>query len=224
VEPRYRIRDGIGFCRFDDRTIILDVEADRYWQLGPGAGAILEQIEKTGMPGVAPGRLEHLEHLKLVEPLGRAHRADTPRLPLPRPSASAVEASPERSATGWFSGAEVLLFTIAARSALKALPLKSVLHRTVARRRATRPGRQAPSLASVARSFHEKRQLVPLRPACLSDSIAFLWFASRRGHAPRLVFGVEAYPFAAHCWAQEGELVLTDALEHATMFKPILIL
>ncbi|MFX7883059.1 lasso peptide biosynthesis B2 protein, partial [Acinetobacter baumannii] len=62
------------------------------------------------------------------------------------------------------------------------------------------------------------------RPLCLPDSIAFLRFAIRRGYAPRLVFGVEAFPFTAHCWVQDGSVVLTDALDHASRFKPILVI
>jgi len=65
---------------------------------------------------------------------------------------------------------------------------------------------------------------VPLAPLCLPDTIAFLRFAARRGCFPRLVFGVEAWPFAAHCWAQADDIVLTDALHHARSFSPILVL
>ena len=44
MQQRYRIADGIGFCRFEGRTIVLDITADRYWQLGEDAGRILETV------------------------------------------------------------------------------------------------------------------------------------------------------------------------------------
>ena len=81
----------------------------------------------------------------------------------------------------------------------------------------------APSLADLALRFDRVRRLAPVKPRCLPDSIAFLRYTARYGYAPRLVFGVTAHPFAAHCWVQDDACVLNDALDHALQFFPILI-
>jgi hypothetical protein len=36
------------------------------------------------------------------------------------------------------------------------------------------------------------------------------------------VFGVQARPFAAHCWVQKGEVVFNDTVEHVSGYTPIM--
>jgi hypothetical protein len=48
--------------------------------------------------------------------------------------------------------------------------------------------------------------------------------ARRAGIRPTLVFGVSADPFAAHCWVQLDDIVLTGDLDTARQFTPILAL
>lgn len=225
----YRIRDGIGFVCFEGRTIILDVTADRYWQLGADAGAALEALRSGATDRIDAQALARLRALGFVEPAV----ATDPVLsgltvpaqgPLPPPSGSLLEGPilPRRGDV-WAAG-EITLLAFTARAVLRARPLAAVLDRIVTQRTRTRAREDGPGLDILAQRFARLRRLVPLRPLCLPDSLAFLWFVIRRGHAPRLVFGVEAFPFTAHCWVQDGSLVLTDALDHASRFRPILVL
>ncbi|MGJ0239833.1 lasso peptide biosynthesis B2 protein [Novosphingobium fluoreni] len=225
----YRIRDGIGFVCFEGRTIILDVTADRYWQLGADAGAALEALRSGATNRIDAQALARLRALGFVEP---AIAADpilsgltVPALgPLPPPSGSLLEGPTlPRRGDAWAAG-EITLLAFTARVVLRVRPLAAVLDRIVMRRARTRAPEEGPGLDLLAQQFARLRRLVPLRPLCLPDSLAFLWFAMRRGHAPRLVFGVEAFPFTAHCWVQDGSMVLTDALDHASRFRPILVL
>ena len=57
---------------------------------------------------------------------------------------------------------------------------------------------------------------------CLFDSVCLLNFLARYGFFPSLVFGVIAEPFQAHCWLQEGDLVLNDTVERVTAYAPIM--
>jgi hypothetical protein len=50
-----------------------------------------------------------------------------------------------------------------------------------------------------------------------------LEFLAVYGHFPRLVFGVQAQPFSAHCWVQHADLLLNATLEDAVAFTPIMI-
>ena len=224
MDQSYQIRDGIGFARFEGRTIVLDVAADRYWQIGEDAGLALEAIA-TGRVGVIDERaLSRLITRGFVVPAGDEPVRPSPNGCMPSPADSALERSILAGRPNWTTACEVMALTLLARIALRARPLKTVLDRLSARRDGGRPKRPVPALEMLAQQFGQVRRLLPFRPLCLPDSIAFLWFAARRGHAPRLVFGVEAFPFTAHCWVQDGIMVLTDARDHARQFKPILVI
>jgi hypothetical protein len=221
----YRIRDGIGFVGFEGRTIILDVAADRYWQLGADAGEALEALRTGGTDLVDSRAVARLRALGFVVPTGGGpDQARPTQCPIPAPSDSMLERPALPAQGDWRAAGEVALLVFAARIVLRARPLKAVLDGITARRPRSRAPGSAPGLDALAQQFARLRRLLPLRPLCLPDSIAFLWFVMRRGHAPRLVFGVEAYPFTAHCWVQDGSAVLTDALDHASRFRQILVL
>jgi hypothetical protein len=70
--------------------------------------------------------------------------------------------------------------------------------------------------------FKRLRPLYPRPYLCLFESLAQLEFLASFGLFPQLVFGVVADPFQAHCWLQEGPVVLNDDLERVQKFKPIL--
>jgi hypothetical protein len=60
------------------------------------------------------------------------------------------------------------------------------------------------------------------RNLCLLEAIVLLEFFSYYGLYPTWVFGVQARPFAAHCWLQHEELVLNDTIDHVTRYTPIM--
>jgi hypothetical protein len=226
----YLIREGVGFSRFEGRTIILDIAADRYWQLGEDAGVVLDAIHSGAARDADAPALARLVTLGFVViagggPMrGSPNNADSTPCRVPAPADSALERTIATARPGWATACEVAALALSARIALRTRPLKSTLERLAARRERAASLVPVSSLEALARQFGHLRRLLPLRPLCLPDSIAFLRFAVRRGHAPRLVFGVEAFPFTAHCWVQDGSVVLTDALDHAGRFKPILVI
>jgi hypothetical protein len=230
MEQPYQIREGVGFSRFAGRTIILDIAADRYWQLGEDAGLVLDAIRSGTVRVADEPALARLLMLGFIVVAGDGPTRGSPNdagsgscLVL-APADSALERTVVTERPGWATACEVVALAITARIALRTRPLKMTLDRLAARRERVASSAPASSLEALARQFGQLRRLLPLRPLCLPDSIAFLWFVARRGHAPRLVFGVEAFPFTAHCWVQDGSVVLTDALDHASRFKPILVI
>lgn len=230
MEQPFQIREGVGFSRFEGRTIILDIAADRYWQLGEDAGLVLDAIRSGSTRVADEPALARLVTLGFIVMVGDGPTRETPNDAIlesclvPTPADSALERAVVTERLGWTMASEVVALAIIARIALRTRPLKTILDRLAARRERTGSTVPASSLEVLARQFGQLRRLLPLRPLCLPDSIAFLRFAVRRGHAPRLVFGVEAFPFTAHCWVQDGSVVLTDALDHASRFKPILVI
>ena len=71
-------------------------------------------------------------------------------------------------------------------------------------------------------AFEELRPLYPRPYLCLFDSLALREFLATYRLFPRVVFGVVADPFQAHCWLQDGNVVLNDDLEQVAKYKPIL--
>jgi Transglutaminase-like superfamily len=71
-------------------------------------------------------------------------------------------------------------------------------------------------------AFKNLRPLYPRPYLCLFDSLALLEFLARYHSYPRIVFGVVSDPFQAHCWLQEGNMLLNDDLERVGRYKPIM--
>jgi hypothetical protein len=72
------------------------------------------------------------------------------------------------------------------------------------------------SVFEACRTFYSRPYI------CLFDSVSLLNFLARYGFFPSLVFGVIAEPFQAHCWLQDGDVVLNDAVERVTAYAPIM--
>lgn len=217
-----RFRAGISHRSFPGCAIVLDLDRDRYWQVNTDASAALDWLADRRAGPIAPGQIERLERLGFVEPAKpESPLEQSPTLP--SPTHSAIEGDVRKQAFDPIAATEVAYRVAMARRLAKRRSLRwniaDIEHR--------RTGKgMAPSgcVATLAQAFSRYRRLVPLANKCLPDTLAFLRFAARRGHYPRLVFGVEAWPFAAHCWAQTGELVLNDVLDHARSFSPIRVI
>lgn len=216
------LRPGISHRRFAGCAIILDIERDRYWRLSDRLGAALDRIAKGDSRAVEPDDVARLETMGLVERAGDGTLA-RPAIDLPPPTHSATEGEAAAGRLHPGEALEVAHLVIAARRRVRRHPLRFLLNEAVQHRGAGLEGERTDPVL-LAQRFHHYRRLVPLAALCLPDTLAFLRFASRRGSFPHLVFGVEAWPFAAHCWAQAGECILNDALDHARSFAPILVL
>lgn len=79
--------------------------------------------------------------------------------------------------------------------------------------------------ADLARQTAVFRALRPWSPRqynCLLEALALLEFLARRDLFPTWVFGVQAKPFGAHCWIQEGGYLLNETVEYAGQFTAIM--
>jgi hypothetical protein len=108
---------------------------------------------------------------------------------------------------------------------------KRKLRRTLARieqrrirSRSTAAVNDIQDIVGLMAAFKDLRPLYPRPYLCLFDSLALLEFLAGYHSFPRIVFGVVADPFHAHCWLQEGNMVLNDDLERIGHYKPILSL
>jgi hypothetical protein len=70
--------------------------------------------------------------------------------------------------------------------------------------------------------FKELRPFYPRAYLCLFDSLALIEFLASYSFFPKIIFGVISDPFQAHCWVQDGSVVLNDNLERVEKYQPIL--
>ena len=97
-----------------------------------------------------------------------------------------------------------------------------LLDHAVRRRRGEATALITPDLIRQVQAFHQILPWAPFQGVCLYRSFFLLAFLRRRGLDATWVFGVQTWPFEAHCWLQVGDVVLDDSLDHVRPFTPIL--
>ena len=60
------------------------------------------------------------------------------------------------------------------------------------------------------------------KDACLFDSLMLIHFLSSYRITATWIFGVKTAPFAAHCWVQQGDVVLNDIPDTVCRYTPIM--
>lgn len=214
----YRLRDGLTFCVTGQRAIFLDVRADRYFGLrsewdrefqafiaGGEAGPAMPALVDAGIFIETDGIDEAIEPAQVM----RAVREFPikPVSPLGRQSLHCI-----------FAQFRTLLH-------LRTRQFGAVICEIEERARLLDiKGKDASEqdwIAAVS-AFASSACLRPRDRHCLTSAIAFLHVAHKAGHKAKLVLGVSATPFSAHCWVQAGDYVLSDRLENIRPFEPIL--
>lgn len=220
---RYRARSSLSYCVIDDHAIFLDIDADRYFLLPDHLErAFLDHVRKTGIPDE---RLQELADRKILTSVPMATR---PAREHAEPSRSAAELPSQTKRPAVLHVPEVWADVWTCRRMLRTQPFRDVLDAIVQYRKvhdaSARLGvcpKQQDHLLLHTSIFQRARLYVPIEPRCLMDSLALTRFLARRHHSANIVFGVTHEPFAAHCWAQTGDLVLNDTLGNARSHTPI---
>jgi len=101
------------------------------------------------------------------------------------------------------------------------LALTMIKQRRLRVRSSTRLLEDSKAIEVIA-AFKDLRPLYPRPYLCLFDSLALLEFLAGHSSYPRIVFGVVADPFQAHCWLEEGSVLLNDDPERVGRYKPIM--
>lgn len=235
----YLLAPHVYPCVSGQHVVLMDLERDKYVAVAPGhrlAGWVrgwpVGAVQASGVEPALnsdPDTLvsQMLAHGMLVtDPY-----VGKPAIPvtIPRPQGSLVEFdldSRPRASAGelWrFAGS-----CLRAQLSLKLRPIQSIVE-AVRDRKARRaaPGPRPADADCLRRRVTAFARLRPLfytlRGACLLDSLALLHFLSAEGIHPDWVFGVKTEPFDAHCWVQQGEVLLNDVPDRVRQYSPILI-
>lgn len=217
-----QLRDNVHWCNSGGRVVFLDVEADRYSCLPAAANNAFIRLA-TGYP--QHGDSERLQMLVArqmlievgapidfpspphVDPPDRdlvsEHSAGARLLPVLRALVSEMSTARRLRSKPFIEVLEV-----AGRSGLKAEPQRNQDERL-----------QAIAVASQTISYFLREQ-----DRCLVRALAVHSLCRKNGIRPKLVFGVVAHPFAAHCWVQLGSAVVVGGFEQARQYTPILVI
>lgn len=217
-----QLRDDVHWCDCAGRAVFLDVEADRYFCLPAAANDAFLRLAK-GKP--EPGDPERLRMLVargiLVEDGASAIRRPPVIEAADRDLADEPSASPDLS-----SIFRALVSELRAARLLRTRPFSRVLEaieRNGSRNR--RPPRDTDrALQAIASASKAISYVLRVHERCLVRALAVHLNCTKRGIRPKLVFGVIAHPFAAHCWVQLGKAVLVGGFEQARLYTPILVL
>ncbi len=215
----WRLSETVTACVASDRILFLDVGRDRYFALPSGYNEpFLSWLTEWQDEDLARRCRTILADLKIIS--SEAARAVVPTAcTVERPQPVDAEPLPPSRIR---AGALVTVgkAVLSAWHDVRSKPLGAVLARRLSEARfaSSAPGDMRSRLAE----FRSVRPFIPVRRICLHDCLALVdWLGPARAGA-QLVFGVSAYPFAAHCWVQANGVVLDDHPESPSRFQPIL--
>ena len=208
----YALTPNVRACIDQGVLVFLDLRNDRYLSVdlerAPQIAGVCEGASRNAASSlVARG---------LIEPAQILSRDES------NVGALTASADPNRShnCPARFSDAVVMLDAcLRASFAVRARRLDRTFQRIARRKRSsTIPMTE---IAEFVGRFERLRPWYPRARVCLFDSLALTNFLLAFGHAPMIVMGVRATPFAAHCWVESDGVCLNDAAETCRSYTPI---
>lgn len=236
---RYWLADHVFICVNDDYVVVLDLKQDRYWALEASSTAPLSglvpgwpvrpldaPVAGSSEPEQAQQVAESLMEQRILLDSEAGGKDATPVLVTP-PARELLSADEYKTASvGLGAIISLIASAVSAKVALRLGPFEKAVHRVKERKR--KAGGRTTNLdldrarRLVEQFFRLRVFLFTSRSECLFDSLALLNFLARHGIYPDWVFGVQARPFAAHCWVQLEDMVFNDTVEHVSGYTPIM--
>lgn len=210
--------DHVRFCDIGGQRIFLDLKCDRYFSLPPAADAAFSAVLRDRASSSADIEALRAAGLLIDSPAGRPLKPTSH----PTPESSLMEDGEIGRGFSPLLFAEVLLLVLRARHAVRRKRLPGLLAGLTGPP-GPREDEELERRDQAVGQFLRARRAVPIAPNCLYDSLALRRFLKRRSIAVDLVIGTRLHPFAAHCWLQDGTIVLNDSLAAARGFAPILV-
>jgi hypothetical protein len=213
----WRILPHATACVATDRIIVLDLRQDRYFFLPPAITEAAAQWLYAEAAGASPASLDAMLARGAVwKPGDPAPAKQRCALTLP----VTLEGPAARVRAGLARHARIDAILAATWIGLRLMPLIAQLERQ-ARRSACPTRLDSDSLREHVAVFEQARRFSPIKRNCLLDSLALARWLASAGHGCRIIFGVAATPFAAHCWLQDEQTILNDHYDRVSRFTPI---
>ncbi len=209
----FALRSHVRACIDGANLVFLDLRHDRYRAVPIRSAPTIVGFTDEGRRGgasaaslVALGLIENVEGA--VDYSAQRARAPEAKLVIER------EAQPTiLDAVMVVVGCNRAAFALRRRRL--DLTLESIVRRKALLREGGRPVERAVAI------FEALRPWYPRARVCLFDSLALMSFLLDCGIAPTLVLGVRTTPFAAHCWLELGDRLVSDMSDYCPSFTPI---
>ncbi len=234
----YLLAPHVYPCVSGQHVVLMDLERDKYiavvpahrlapWVRGWPVGAA-QTTDSPHHPDGGPDALvsQMLAHGMLVTD----SRLGKPAVPVATARATRSLVEFDLGARPQVSAAQLWRFArsyLEAQLSLKLRPIQSIVEARRERKARCASPRQAADparLRPLVTAFTRLRPLFyTLRAACLLDSLTLLHFLGAEDIHPDWVFGVKTEPFDAHCWVQQGEVVLNDVPDRVRQYSAILV-
>lgn len=214
----------IQFCICGGRAIFLDVRYDRYFtlpaRLAPEFAAVAGEhtigtVTRDGLAALGENTKSANAECGGVEIAGTPSPAE--------PTGDRI-ADQTRAKIPVSLVAAALLIAILAKLLMRLCPLRLVLARLEAGKREGAQETDLSEVDRIAEAFRRTNLFLKSDGNCLPRTLAYVWLCRKFGHNPQFIIGVRINPFSAHCWAQDGAIVLNDALDRVRSYQPILVI
>jgi hypothetical protein len=236
METTYSLSRHAFLCVARRYCVFLDVKNDRYFavqreeieSLGPWLDGWTSSIARKDIRSrpsdSAASIASELSRRGILTTLSGDAKLVRPETIIPPTDSVTANVSHPGAGALLRHGINLLSSVARARRQFEKHSLESMTHNVAARRyRATSRYRvdverelYLVSVFNMWRSYYARPYV------CLFDSICLLEFLAQYAFLPRLVFGVNAEPFQAHCWLQEERTVLNDTVERVCAYTPIM--
>lgn len=218
-----QLRDNLHWCNCEGRAVFLDTRADRYFCLPQAANGAFLRLAALSMQSGDVERLHVLVERGMLIDAGPHACITSPALIEP-PTHDFLEEPIQRAA--FLSILRAFASELRAACALRTKPFHQVIEAV----RAGRPGAKKiqgnsdRSIQEIVSAATAVSFITRSHDRCLVRALAVHSACRGNGSKPKLVFGVIAHPFTAHCWVQLGSAVLVGSYEQARLYTPILVL
>lgn len=238
MDEQFYLSEHIYIALADRHCVFLDSHRDKYlaivrrdieslgpWLAGWDDGAEHQAVQSlASRPSAAQLALELVQANILTTAPERGKLVRPESLPSPVMSLE-INSQVSGIARASYYTLLSLASLLKARQILRARRLEEVIRRVAVRRRkeaAFGHTFEEDKAKVIVSSFHRIRAYYSRERVCLFDSFALLELFAEFQIFPRWVFAIAAEPFEAHCWLQEGNIVLNDSIERVSAYTPIM--
>lgn len=218
----FALKPGVHCCLRDNTPIFLDLNANRYFQLGDELSqAFVDLVRGAVIAKDQVACLVRLEAGGLLEQV--PEDAENAAVLVTDHALPIREVAGKSGMTALALLPLVLPMLLVMRLRLRLFP-KFVLQQAGKRRFHRDGARLWVSVASFVAAFDLTGLILSRADRCLERSLVMRDLLELSGHHADLVLGVATRPFGAHCWVQLGDLLIGDSIERVSIFQPIAVL
>ena len=217
-----RLRAGLSWCVYDDRTVFLDLKRDRYFCLPADCDALFGRW--TSGEDDNEDRLAPLVARRVLEP---GHDGDETHIVAPMLPARDLANEPYQAAR-WADIAAAFAWQMRAKIELRTARLETIIGRLASPKPPLGKHDISPDeegrARQIAGAFAAVMSWLKSADQCLPRAIAARRLCDRSGVPSTMIFGVRLHPFSAHCWVQADDAVIVGEFEQARLYTPILVI